>query len=105
MSFSFSWGLLELMFIESVMPSNHLIMDHPTGRWVSVETERCHPGTRKCGDDQLCGKDSCPWGWVWMVGWGKAVNHPLLNLRTQIWVFSNLGDIRPSIHCLPFTEK
>ena len=39
LSFTFSWGLLELMFIESVMPSNHLIMDHPIDRWVSAETE------------------------------------------------------------------
>ena len=38
LSFTSSWGLLELMFIESVMPSNHLIMD-PIGRWVSVEAE------------------------------------------------------------------
>ena len=38
LSFTSSWGLLEIMFIELVMPSNHLIMD-PIGRWVSVEAE------------------------------------------------------------------
>ena len=27
--FTLSWGLLKLMFIESVMPSNHLILCHP----------------------------------------------------------------------------
>ena len=29
LSFTISWGLLKLMFIESVMPSNHLILCHP----------------------------------------------------------------------------
>ena len=28
-SFTISWSLLRLMFIESVMPSNHLILCHP----------------------------------------------------------------------------
>ena len=29
LSFTVSWGLLKLMFIELVMPSNHLILCHP----------------------------------------------------------------------------
>ena len=29
LSFAFSWSLLKLMSIESVMPSNHLILCHP----------------------------------------------------------------------------
>ena len=29
LSFTVSWSLLELMSIESVMPSNHLILCHP----------------------------------------------------------------------------
>ena len=29
LSFTVSWSLLKLMFIESVMPSNHLILCHP----------------------------------------------------------------------------
>ena len=29
LSFTISWSLLKLMFIESVMPSNHLILCHP----------------------------------------------------------------------------
>ena len=29
LSFAISWSLLKLMFIESVMPSNHLILCHP----------------------------------------------------------------------------
>ena len=29
LSFTISWGLLKLMSIESVMPSNHLILSHP----------------------------------------------------------------------------
>ena len=29
LSFTISWSLLQLMFIESVMPSNHLIICHP----------------------------------------------------------------------------
>ena len=28
-SFTISWSLLKLMFLESVMPSNHLILCHP----------------------------------------------------------------------------
>lgn len=67
-----------------------------------METEGVTQGTRKCGDDQLCEK--IPVSGAVLDGWGKAINHPLLNLRTQIWVFSNLVGIRPSI-CLPFTEK
>ena len=30
LSFTFSWSLLKLMFIESEMPSNHLISCHPS---------------------------------------------------------------------------
>ena len=30
LSFTVSWGLLKLMSIESVMPSNHLILCHPS---------------------------------------------------------------------------
>ena len=30
LSFTISWSLLKLMFIESVMPSNHLILCHPS---------------------------------------------------------------------------
>ena len=29
LSFTISWSLFKLMFIESVMPSNHLILSHP----------------------------------------------------------------------------
>ena len=29
LSFTISWSLLKLMFVESVMPSNHLILCHP----------------------------------------------------------------------------
>ena len=29
LSFTISWSLLKLMFIESVMPSNHVILCHP----------------------------------------------------------------------------
>ena len=29
LSFTISWSLLKLMFIELVMPSNHLILYHP----------------------------------------------------------------------------
>ena len=29
LSFTISWSLLKLMFLESVMPSNHLILCHP----------------------------------------------------------------------------
>ena len=29
LSFTISWSLLKLMFIESVMPSNHLVLCHP----------------------------------------------------------------------------
>ena len=47
LSFAISQGLLTLMFIESAMPSNRLIMDHPIDRWVRVETESVTRGQGK----------------------------------------------------------
>ena len=34
LSFTISWSLLKLMSIESVMPSNHLILCHPLSSWL-----------------------------------------------------------------------
>ena len=36
LSFTISWSLLKLMSIESMMPSNHLILCHPFFFWLSV---------------------------------------------------------------------
>ena len=43
LSFTISWSLLKLMSIESMMPSNHLILCHPLLLLLSIFPILCHP--------------------------------------------------------------
>ena len=36
LSFTITWSLLKLMFIESMMPSSHLVLCHPLFLWPSI---------------------------------------------------------------------
>ena len=72
LSFTIFWGLLKFMFIESVMPSNHLILCHPLLLLTSIFPEVAPHQKPPTVTHLLLGSPT------WMVAFtkkGKLLNH------------------------------